>query len=168
MVRDGRVRDLAAYRLTADAAGVHDAGVDEAGVHGAGVDEAEGDDSGTWTAEQCAAAWGVKTATWLGYVSRGQAPQPLQERDGSGRRRWDPVAVRTFPRPGSGRSRRGTGTAAEELLAEMGEVAGRIAELRDQQRALLVEGRQQGLEIKAMADALGISRQTAYSWLDAR
>jgi hypothetical protein len=153
-------------------AGVHDAGVHDAGVHDAGVDEAEGstegDDRGTWTAEECAAAWGVKTATWLGYVSRGQAPQPLAERDGSGRRRWDPVAVRTFPRPGPGRSRRGTGTAADELLAEMGEVAARIAELRDQQRALLVAGRQQGLEIKAMADALGVSRQTAYSWLDAR
>jgi LmbE family N-acetylglucosaminyl deacetylase len=141
---------------------------DDAGVDDAGVDDAPTGDSATWTAEECAAAWGVKTATWLGYVSRGQAPQPLRERDGSGRRRWDPEAVRTFARPGPGRSRRGTGTAADELLAEMGEVAARMAELRDQQRALLVEGRQRGLEIKAMADALGISRQTAYSWLDAR
>ena len=126
------------------------------------------DDVETWTADECAAAWGVKTATWLGYVSRGQAPPPLPERDERGRRRWSPVAVRTFPRPGPGRSRRGTGSAAEELLAEMSEVAARIEELRAQQRALLVEGRGLGLEIKSMAAALGISRQTAYSWLDAQ
>lgn len=126
------------------------------------------DEVETWTADECAAAWGVKTATWLGYVSRAQAPAALPARDERGRPRWSPVAVRLFPRPGPGRSRRGTGDAADELLAEMSEVAAGIAELREQQRALLFEGKQQGLEIKAMADALGISRQTAYSWLDAR
>ncbi len=125
-------------------------------------------DSERWTAEDCAAAWGVKTPTWLGYVSRGQAPPALPERDGRGRRLWDAAAVRAFPRPGSGRSRRGAGSGADELLAAMREVATRLEELRERQRELLVEGREQGLEIRAMADALGISRQTAYSWLDDR
>ncbi len=125
-------------------------------------------DSETWTAEDCAAAWGVKTPTWLGYVSRGQAPPALPERDGRGRRVWDAAAVRAFPRPGSGRSRSGAGSGAEGLLAEMREVATRLEELRGRQRELLVEGKDQGLEISAMAQALGISRQTAYSWLDDR
>jgi DNA-directed RNA polymerase specialized sigma24 family protein len=47
-------------------------------------------------------------------------------------------------------------------------VAARIEELRTRQRELLVAGRAAGLEIAPMAAALGISRQTAYSWLDAR
>jgi transposase len=54
---------------------------------------------------------------------------------------------------------------AEGLLAEMAEVAARIEELRERQRGLLVAGRDQGLEIRAMARALKISPQTAYSWL---
>jgi hypothetical protein len=123
------------------------------------------DDIETWTADECAAAWGVKTPTWLGYVSRGHAPQALAEQDDHGRRLWDAVAVRTFPRPGVGRSRRATGSGADELLAEMREVADRLDELRQHQKELLVEGKEQGLEIKTMAHALGISRQTAYSWL---
>ena len=119
----------------------------------------------TWTAQECARASAVKTPTWLGYVSRGQAPPPLPEPDERGRRRWDAEAVRGFPRPGSGRSRAGASPEAEALLAQMRDVADRIEELRARQRALLAAGRREGLEILAMARALGISRQTAYSWL---
>jgi hypothetical protein len=108
----------------------------------------------------------VKTPTWLGYVSRGQAPAPLPDADEQGRRLWDADQVRSFPRPGAGRSRSGAGPEAEALLAEMREVAARIEELRGTQRELLGAGKQQGLEILAMSRALGISRQTAYSWLD--
>lgn len=108
----------------------------------------------------------MKPATWLGYVSRGQAPQPLPGTDEQGRRRWDAEAVRSFPRPGVGRSRAGAGPEAEALLARMREVAAQIEELRSRQRELLVEGKRQGLEVLAMSRALGISRQTAYSWLD--
>lgn len=121
-----------------------------------------------WTGDECARAWGVKTPTWLGYVSRGQAPQPLPDPDGNGKRVWDADEVRGFPRPGVGRSRAGATPEAAALLAEMQEVAGRIEELRDRQRELLADGRAEGLEILAMARALGISRQTAYSWLDGR
>lgn len=119
----------------------------------------------TWTADECAAAWGVKTPTWLGYVSRGQAPTALPEHDERGRRLWDADAVRRFPRPGAGRSRAGAGADAEALLGQMREVAERIDELRARQRDLLAAGKEQGLEIAPMAKALGISRQTAYSWL---
>jgi len=122
----------------------------------------------TWTADECAAAWGVKTPTWLGYVSRGQAPAALPDVDERGRRLWDAEAVRRFPRPGSGRSRAGAGADAEALLEQMREVAGRIEELRGRQRELLATGKEQGLEIAPMAKALGISRQTAYSWLGDR
>lgn len=122
----------------------------------------------TWTAEQCAAAWGVKTPTWLGYVSRGQAPAARPEGDAHGRRVWDAADVRGFRRPGPGRSRAGTSDAAGELLSEMREVAGRLDALRGRQRELLLVGRERGLEIAPMAAALGISRQTAYSWLGDR
>jgi hypothetical protein len=118
----------------------------------------------TWDVDECAESWGVKTPTWLGYVSRGQAPPPLPERDSRGRRLWDADAVRGFPRPGSGRSRAGAGPEAEALLGEMREVAERIDELRTRQRELLAAGIDAGLEIASMASALGISRQTAYSW----
>ena len=50
----------------------------------------------------------------------------------------------------------------------MQEVAERMQELRAQQRELLVAGQRHGLEILAMARALGISRQTAYAWLEDR
>ena len=126
------------------------------------------DDIETWTADECAAAWGVKTPTWLGYVSRGHAPLALPDRDEDGRRVWDAVAVRTFPRPGPGHSRTGASAEADELLVEMREIASRLEELRERQKELLVEGKEQGLEITTMAHALGISRQTAYSWLEAR
>ena len=119
----------------------------------------------TWTGDECAAAWGVKTTTWLGYVSRGQAPPALPDRDERGRRLWDADAVRRFPRPGSGRSRAGAGPQAGALLDEMREVAAQIDALRARQRELLTAGRAAGLEIAPMATALGISRQTAYSWL---
>jgi DNA-directed RNA polymerase specialized sigma24 family protein len=108
----------------------------------------------------------VKTPTFLGYVSRGQAPAALSGRPG-GRRVWDADQVRRFPRPGPGRSRAGAGADAEALLAEMRDVAGELEQLRARQRELLVAGREQGLEIAPMAKALGISRQTAYSWLGA-
>jgi hypothetical protein len=121
--------------------------------------------SETWTSAQCAEAWGVKTPTWLGYVSRGQAPQALPGTDADGKRRWDADEVQRFPRPGTGRSRSGAGPEAEALLAEMREVAGQIEQLRGRQRELLGTGKQQGLEVLAMSRALGISRQTAYSWL---
>ena len=116
----------------------------------------------TWTGDECAAAWGVKTPTWLGYVSRGQAPRPLP---GEGRRLWDAEEVRRFPRPGSGRSRSGAGPDTEALLRQMREVAAEIEHLRTRQRELLADGKARGLEIAPMAKALGISRQTAYSWL---
>jgi hypothetical protein len=118
----------------------------------------------SWTAAECAAAWDVKPATWLGYVSRGQAPPPLP---GDGPRRWDAAAVRAFPRPGAGRSRAGAGPEAEALLAAMREVAAQVEALQDRRRALLRDGRDRGLEVAAMARALGISRQTATSWLAA-
>jgi hypothetical protein len=125
----------------------------------------------TWTAAECAAAWGVAPGTWASYVARGQAPAPLPAPDpgggGGGRKIWDAAAVRAFPRPGVGRSRTGAGPEAEALLAEMREVATRLEELRTRQRELLVDGRAKGLETLAMARALGISRQTAASWLDA-
>ena len=126
------------------------------------------DDIETWTADECAAAWGVQTPTWLGYVSRGHAPRPLAERDDRGRQQWDAVAVRTFPRPGQGRSWRSTRSEADVLLTEMREVAMQLEELRERQKELLIEGKKEGLEIRSMADALGISRQTAYSWLGDR
>jgi hypothetical protein len=121
-----------------------------------------------WTAEECARAWGVRTPTFLGYVSRGQAPAPLPEPGEDGRRRWDAEAVRSFPRPGPGRSRSGATGAATALLDEMRETGAAVDALRARQRALLGAGRDQGLEISAMAAALGISRQTAYAWLRTR
>jgi DNA-directed RNA polymerase specialized sigma24 family protein len=78
---------------------------------------------------------------------------------------WAADAVRGFPRPGVGRSRAGATPEATQLLTRMREVAARVAELRDEQRELLLVGKREGLEIMAMARALGISRQTAYSWL---
>lgn len=119
----------------------------------------------TWTSDECARAWGVKTPTWLGYVSRGQAPAPRRARDPEGRKVWDAEEVRSFPRPGAGRLRTGAGPEAEALLAEMRAVAAQIDELRARQRELLRAGKARGLEILAMANALGVSRQTAYSWL---
>lgn len=119
--------------------------------------------SETWTSAECAAAWGVKTATWLGYVSRGQAPQALP--DDGGTKRWDADEVRAFPRPGVGHSRAAAGAEADELLGRMREVAVEIEALRTRQREMLIDGKARGLEISAMAKALGISRQTAYGWL---
>jgi predicted DNA-binding transcriptional regulator AlpA len=119
--------------------------------------------SETWTSAECAAAWGVKTPTWLGYVSRGQAPKPLPG-DGA-TKRWDADEVRAFPRPGMGHSRAGAGAEADELLSQMREVAVEIEALHARQRELLIDGKAAGLEISAMAKALGISRQTAYGWL---
>ena len=123
-------------------------------------------ESETWTSDECARAWGVKTPTWLGYVSRGLAPAPLPGVDDRGRHRWDAEQVRSFPRAGVGRSRASTGPRAQGLLGEMAEVAEQIDQLRARQRELLVAGKSEGLEIRAMARALKISPQTAYGWLD--
>jgi hypothetical protein len=119
----------------------------------------------TWTSDECARAWGVKTPTWLGYVNRGQAPAPLPGLDERRRRRWDAEQVRSYPRPGVGRSRAGAGPEAEALLAEMRGVAEQLEQLRERQRTLLVQGREHVLELLAMSRALGVSRQTAYGWL---
>ncbi|SHK62982.1 hypothetical protein SAMN05443637_10971 [Pseudonocardia thermophila] len=116
----------------------------------------------TWTAAECAAAWGVKPGTWLAYVSRGQAPAPLP---GAGPRRWDADAVRSFPRPGVGRSRASATPEAHALLERMRATAAELERLQAEQKALLAEGAAAGLETAAMARALGISRQTAASWL---
>jgi transposase len=75
--------------------------------------------------------------------------------------------VRTFPRPGAGKARAGAAPAAVALLAEMAEVAARIDELRTRQRELARAGKRDGVEIRAMARALGVSPQTVYGWLDA-
>ena len=107
----------------------------------------------------------MKTPTWLGYVSRGQAPQARPGTDADGKRRWDADEVQRFPRPGTGRSRSGAGPDAQALLAEMQDVAAQIGRLRARQRELLGTGKRQGLEVLAMSRALGIARQTAYSWL---
>lgn len=104
----------------------------------------------------------MKTPTWLGYVSRGQAPAPLEGTDERRRKRWDADEVRAFPRPGAGHSRAGAGPEAEALLDEMRATG---AGDRDRRRDLLAEGRRRGLEISVMADALGVSRRTAHTWL---
>jgi hypothetical protein len=123
---------------------------------------------GTWTSDECARAWGVKTPTWLGYVSRGLAPAPLPGADDRGRHRWDAEQVRSFPRAGVGRSRASAAPRAQGLLGEMADVADQIDQLRARQRELLVAGKAAGLEIRAMARALKISPQTAYGWLQDR
>ena len=117
----------------------------------------------TWTSDECAAHWGVQVTTWNGYVSRGQAPAPLPGQDDDGRRLWDADEVRSFDRPGAGHRR--SSTAASELLDEMRETGARMAELRERQKELLRAGKEAGCEIRAMSEALGISRQTAYAWL---
>jgi cell division septum initiation protein DivIVA len=116
----------------------------------------------TWTARECAEAWGVKEPTWSGYVSRGQAPAPLP---GDGPRRWDADVVRTFPRPGAGRSRAAANPEAEARLAEAADLAARIAELRARQRDLARAARDAGAETRSIARASGVSPQTVYGWL---
>ena len=120
----------------------------------------------TWTSAECAAACGVQPATWLGYVSRGQAPPPLPDPDERGRRRWDPDAVRAFPRPGVGRSRAAATPENEALVAARTQVADDLDALRARQRDLAREARAGGLEVRAIARALRVSPQTVYGWLD--
>lgn len=117
----------------------------------------------TWTSQQCAEAWGVKPPTWLGYVSRGQAPAALP---GIGPKRWDPEAVCAFPRPGAGRSRAAASPEVVVLLEEMTEVTAQIDDLQARQRELARSGKAVGAEVRAMARALGVSPQTLYGWLD--
>ncbi|WP_300006788.1 hypothetical protein [Pseudonocardia sp.] len=116
----------------------------------------------TWTARECAQAWGVRESTWAGYVSRGQAPAPLP---GDGPRRWDADTVRTYPRPGAGRSRAAANPQARALLEEMAEVAAALARLRSRQRELARAGRDAGAETRAIARASEVSPQTVYGWL---
>jgi hypothetical protein len=120
----------------------------------------------TWTSTECAAAWGVQPNTWLGYVSRGQAPSPLRGTDERGRRRWDPEAVRAFPRPGVGRSRVAVTPENTVLLTTMTQVADELDALRARQRDLAREARAGGVEVRAIARALRVSPQTVYGWLD--
>ncbi len=116
----------------------------------------------SWTAQQCAEAWGVRVPTFLAYVSRGQAPAPLPDPGPDGRRRWDPDALRSWPRPGAGRSRAGATPEATALLDALRAAAdGPPA----RQAELLARGRELGLEVSAMARALGVSRHTAYARL---
>jgi transposase len=123
--------------------------------------------SETWTSDECAELWGVKTGTWLGYVSRGQAPAALADPDEHGRRRWNAEEVRTFPRPGAGRTRAATSPEAQQLLSRMDDIAERIEELRSELRTLVLEGKADGLEVRAMARASRVSPQTVYGWLSA-
>ena len=97
------------------------------------------DDIETWTADECAAAWGVKTLTFMGYVSRDQAPAPLAERDRHGRRLWSADEVRRFPRPGPGRSRAGAGADAEALLAQLGPLVAELTALAQELRHLVAD-----------------------------
>lgn len=117
----------------------------------------------TWSSQECADAWGVKTTTWLGYVSRGQAPAPLA---GDGPRRWDAAEVRAFPRPGAGRSRSAASPEVLGLLEQMTEIAGEIDALQARQRELARAAKGAGAEVRAMARALGVSPQTVYGWLE--
>ena len=119
----------------------------------------------TWTSAECAAAWGVQPATWLGYVSRGQAPPPLPDADERGRRRWDPEAVRAFPRPGAGRSRAAATPENEALVAAMTQLADELDALRTRQRDLAQEAKAGGIEVRAIARASRVSPQTVYGWL---
>jgi hypothetical protein len=119
--------------------------------------------SETWSSQECAEAWGVKTGTWLGYVSRGQAPAPLA---GDGPRRWDAAEVRAFPRPGAGRSRAAASPEVVELLEQMTETSSRIDELQARQRELARAGKAAGAEVRAISRALGVSPQTVYGWLE--
>ena len=120
----------------------------------------------TWTSAECAEAWGVRPATWLGYVSRGQAPPPLPDADERGRRRWDPESVRSFPRPGVGRSRAAATPGNEALLAALAQVADELDALRVRQRELARAAKEHGAEVRAIARAARVSPQTVYGWLD--
>jgi len=121
----------------------------------------------TWTSTECAEAWGVRPATWLGYVSRGQAPPPLPDPDERGRRRWDPEAVRSFPRPGVGRSRAAATPENDALLAALTRAADELDALRARQRDLARDARERGAEVRAIARAARVSPQTVYGWLEA-
>jgi len=104
----------------------------------------------------------VKTPTWLGYVSRGQAPSPLPGPD----KCWDPETVRRFPRPGAGRARSTVRPEVVDLIHEMEDLATEIADLRARQRGLARDGKAAGAEVRAMARASGVSPQTMYGWLE--
>lgn len=119
----------------------------------------------TWTAAECAAAWDVKPATWLGYVSRGQAPSPLPRPDEQGRRCWDSDAVRAFPRPGAGRSRAAATPENAVLEATMTALADELDALRERQRELAREAKACGMEVRTIARTLRVSPQTVYGWL---
>ena len=73
--------------------------------------------------------------------------------------------MRSFPRPGAGRSRAATGPEATRLLERMAETAAQIEALRSRQRGLARDGKAAGAEVRAMARALAVSPQTVYGWL---
>ena len=120
-------------------------------------------DRETWTAEECAAAWGVKTPTWLGYVSRAQAPPALPQRDAGGRRLWDADGGPPLPPPGSGRSRAGASDAAGGCWRDAR--GGRAARRAAPAAGAAPGGQGAGPGDRADGGGAGISRQTAYSWL---
>lgn len=85
--------------------------------------------------------------------------------DERGRRGWVLEAVRSFPRPGAGRSRAAVTPENEALLAAL-TVADELDALRDRQRAIAREARAGGVEVRAIARAPRVSPQSACGWLD--
>lgn len=57
-------------------------------------------DESRWDAKRCAEFWGVKVATWTGYVGRNQAPQAKGFDGHTGRRYWDAAEVQ-LQKPGA-------------------------------------------------------------------
>lgn len=55
-----------------------------------------------WTAERCAAEWGIRPATWHSYVRRDRPTAPLPVAHVGRTPLWDADEVRTWPRPGRG------------------------------------------------------------------
>lgn len=80
--------------------------------------------AGTWTADQCAASWGIAPATWRSYVATGRAPAPLPGYDADRRRRWAATGVRDYPRPGQGQRNDLTGDRIGQMVAAARVIAG--------------------------------------------
>lgn len=78
----------------------------------------------TWTADRCAAEWGVSESSWRSYVATGRAPAPLPGYDEQRRRRWNPSTVREYPRPGQGQRTDLTARRIGEMLALAKAIAG--------------------------------------------
>ena len=58
--------------------------------------------STTWTADACAAHWGVTRDSWMRYVRAGRAPKHDHYDPETGERVWLEAAVRAWQRPGQG------------------------------------------------------------------